>query len=205
MILLLTLDEGAFLVRLARSTVTKYLTDSVSAPPPPPPTQRLYEKSGAFVTIEKLMGGEMILRGCIGYPLPHLPIIEAVMKSAISAAFEDPRFPPLKRDELKEVVFEVSVLTPPVLLKVSDPKEYPRKIKVGRDGLIVEKGFYKGLLLPQVPVEYNWDEETFISECCMKAGLPPDSWISRDIKIYTFTAEIFTELSPGGEVAQKEL
>lgn len=202
---MLTLEEGTFLVRLARSTVTKYLTESIKPSPPSPPSQRLYEKSGAFVTIEKLVGKERLLRGCIGYPLPHLPLIEAVMESAISAAVEDPRFPPLRKDELKEVVFEVSVLTPPVLLSVNNPQEYPKKIKVGRDGLIVEMGFYKGLLLPQVPVEYGWDEETFLSECCMKAGLPPDSWISSNVKIYTFMAEVFTELSPGGEVVQKEL
>ncbi|MEM4214077.1 MAG: TIGR00296 family protein, partial [Candidatus Methanomethylicaceae archaeon] len=97
------------------------------------------------------------------------------------------------------------VLTPPVLLEVNDPKEYPKRIKVGRDGLVVEMGYYKGLLLPQVPVEYGWDEETFLSECCMKAGLPPDSWLSRDVKIYTFSAEVFTEVSPGGEIVRKEL
>ncbi|MBC7113990.1 MAG: AMMECR1 domain-containing protein, partial [Candidatus Methanomethyliales bacterium] len=71
--------------------------------------------------------------------------------------------------------------------------------------LVVEMGFYKGLLLPQVPLVYGWDEETFLSECCMKAGLPPDSWLSRDLKVYVFTAEVFTELSPGGEVVQKKL
>ncbi|MEM4406326.1 MAG: TIGR00296 family protein [Candidatus Methanomethylicaceae archaeon] len=202
---MLSLEEGIFLVKLARTTVTKYLTESVKLRPPSPPSQRLYEKSGAFVTIEKLIGKERILRGCIGYPLPHLPLIEAVIESAISAALEDPRFPPLKLGELKEVVFEVSVLTPPLLLKVNDPKEYPKRIKVGRDGLVVEMGYYKGLLLPQVPVEYGWDEETFLSECCMKAGLPPDSWLSRDVKIYTFSAEVFTEVSPGGEVVRKEL
>lgn len=202
---MLSLEEGTFLVRLARSTVTNYLKESKKPVPPQPPSPRLYEKSGAFVTIEKLIGEERILRGCIGYPLPHLPLIEAVMESAISAALEDPRFPPLKVDELKEVVFEVSVLTPPTLLRVNDPKEYPKRIRVGRDGLVVEMGFYKGLLLPQVPVEYGWDEETFLSECCMKAGLPPDSWLSRDLKVYVFTAEVFTETSPGGEVVQKKL
>lgn len=202
---MLSLEEGTYLVRLARFTVTNYILNSTRPTPPPPPSQKLYDKSGAFVTIEKLIGKERVLRGCIGYPLPNLPLIEAVMESAIAAAVEDPRFPPIKKDELKDVTFEVSVLTPLVLLKVADPKEYPQKIKVGRDGLVVEMGFYKGLLLPQVPVEYGWDEETFLSECCMKAGLPPDSWLSRDVKIYTFTAEIFTELSPNGEIIHKRL
>ncbi|MGQ9759695.1 MAG: TIGR00296 family protein [Candidatus Methanomethylicaceae archaeon] len=201
----LIIEEGAFLVKLARTAVTKYLTESEKMVPPPPPSPKLHEKSGAFVTIEKLIGKEKALRGCIGYPLPHLPLIEAVVESAISAAVEDPRFPPLRKEELSEVVFEVSVLTPPVLLRVSNPKEYPKKIKVGRDGLIVEMGFYKGLLLPQVPLEYGWDEETFLSECCLKAGLPPDAWISEGVRIYTFTAEVFAEVSPGGEIIQKRL
>lgn len=199
------MEEGVFLVKLARTAVTKYLTESMKIAPPRPPSARLYEKSGVFVTIEKLIGKEKVLRGCIGYPLPHLPLIEAVIESAISAAVEDPRFQPLRKEELTEVVFEVSVLTPPTLLRVDNPREYPKKIKVGRDGIMVEMGLYKGLLLPQVPVEYNWDEETYLSECCLKAGLPPDAWISEGVKIYTFTAEIFAELSPGGEIIQKKL
>jgi hypothetical protein len=96
-------------------------------------------------------------------------------------------------------------MTPLKLLEVKNPKEYPKLIKVGRDGLVIEKGFQSGLLLPQVPVEYGWDEETFLSECCMKACLPPDSWLSRDVKIYSFTAEVFTEDTPGGNVEQKSL
>jgi len=88
---------------------------------------------------------------------------------------------------------------------VPNPKEYCSKIKVGRDGLIVERSFCKGLLLPQVPVEWKWDEETFLCQCCMKAGLPPDSWLLDETKVYTFQAIIFEEKTPGGEVALKEI
>jgi uncharacterized protein (TIGR00296 family) len=200
-----SLEEGIFLVKLARTAATKYVTDSTVMSPPDPPSKSLSAKSGVFVTIEKLKGGARVLRGCIGYPLPYMPLVEATVDSAISAAVKDPRFPPLKPKELEEVVFEVSVLTPPAIVKTNDPKLYPKLIKVGRDGLIIEKGFYKGLLLPQVPTEYGWDEETFLSECCMKAGLPPDSWLSKDVMVYSFSATVFTEITPGGEVVVKSL
>ncbi|MGA2572606.1 MAG: TIGR00296 family protein [Candidatus Methanomethylicaceae archaeon] len=200
-----SLEEGIFLVKLARTAVTKYMTDSTVMSPPNPPSKSLLAKSGVFVTIEKLKGGARTLRGCIGYPLPYMPLVEATVDSAVSAAFNDPRFPPLKPKELEEVVFEVSVLTPPAIVKTNDPKLYPKLIKVGRDGLIIEKDFYKGLLLPQVPTEYGWDEETFLSECCMKAGLPPDSWLSKDVKVYSFSATVFTEVTPGGDVVFKSL
>jgi len=200
-----SLEEGIFLVKLARTAVTKYLIDSTVMVPPDPPSKSLLDKSGVFVTIEKLKSGARVLRGCIGYPLPYMPLVEATVDSAVSAAFNDPRFPPLKAKELEEVVFEVSVLTPPAIVKTNDPKLYPKMIKVGRDGLIIEKGFYKGLLLPQVPTEYGWDEETFLSECCMKAGLPPDSWLSKDVKVYSFSAIVFTEITPGGDIVLKSL
>ena len=205
MIFLFSLEEGAFLVRLARSAVAKYITESGKIVSSTAPSKRMNEKTGVFVTIETISKGERALRGCIGYPLPYMPLVEATIDSAISAAVNDPRFEPLKPEELSEVVFEVSILTPPNLLRPKNPRDYPRLIKVGRDGLVIESGYYKGLLLPQVPVEYGWDEETFLSECCMKAGLPPDSWLSREVKVYTFSAEVFTEVQPGGEVEPKKL
>jgi uncharacterized protein (TIGR00296 family) len=202
---LYTLEEGTFLVKLARSAVTNYIKESCKITSSNPPSKRMNEKTGVFVTIETIRRGERVLRGCIGYPLPYLPLVEATIDSAISAALNDPRFEPLKSEELSEVVFEVSVLTPPHLLQPKNLKDYPKLIKVGRDGLIIEMGYYKGLLLPQVPVEYGWDEETFLSECCMKAGLPPDTWLSKDVKVYAFRAEVFTEVQPSGEVVSKKL
>lgn len=200
-----SIDEGRYLVRLARRAVEEYMTTGIKLKPADVPDQRLLEKSGVFVTLEKVTTRGRSLRGCIGYPVPHLPLVEATVDSAISAAFNDPRFPPVERQELDSIVFEVSILTPPVLIKVESPKDLPSSIKVGRDGLIVENGYYRGLLLPQVPVEYGWDEETFLAECCMKAGLPPDAWLSRKTQVYKFTAEIFAESSPKGEVIQKPL
>jgi len=120
--------------------------------------------------------GKKELRGCIGYPYPTNPLVEAVIDAAISAATRDPRFCPLEKKDVDKVVFEVSVLTPPEHVKTEKPEEYLKEIKVGEHGLIIEKGPYKGLLLPQVPVEWGWCEEEFLCQCCIKAGLPPDSW-----------------------------
>jgi uncharacterized protein (TIGR00296 family) len=107
--------------------------------------------------------------------------------------------------ELGKVIFEVSVLTPPEPVEVKNPKEYLSKIKVGEDGLIVERGHYRGLLLPQVPIEWGWCEEEFLCQCCVKAGLPPDSWLTKDAKIYKFKAIIFEEETPLGEVKRVNL
>lgn len=199
-----TLEEGTFLVKLARSTIVKYITDSSQPSPPAAQLESLGRKSGVFVTIEKLHDGEKVLRGCIGYPLPYMPLVDATMECAVCAAVNDPRFPPLKKTELKDILVEVSVLTQPNLLDARLHRDYPAMIKVGRDGLIVESDFNKGLLLPQVPVEYGWDEETFLSQCCMKAGLPLDCWLSKETKVYTFTAEVFSEIQPDGEVRRKD-
>jgi len=111
----------------------------------------------------------------------------------------------MKAEELDQVVFEVSVLTQPEPVEVENPQDYCSKIKVGRDGLIVERSYCKGLLLPQVPVELNWDEETFLCECCAKAGLPPDSWLLKGTRVYRFQAIIFEETSPKGKIQRKEI
>jgi uncharacterized protein (TIGR00296 family) len=201
----LSLDEGKFLVELARSAVKEYLKTQRHVSPPENTPKKLFEHCGVFVTINKLEGGEPQLRGCIGYPYPTNPLVEAVIDSAINAATEDPRFPSLSPRELGEVVFEVSVLTPPELIETCNPKEYVSKFKVGEHGLIVEGGIFKGLLLPQVPVEWNWCEEEFICQCCMKAGLPPDTWLSKGTKIYKFKGIIFEEETPMGNVKRKTL
>ncbi len=200
---MLTDDEGIFLVKLARKAVSEYMNKRAIISPPEDTSPSLYEKKGVFVTIKTYPSME--LRGCIGFPEPIYPLVEATIKAALSSAFEDPRFPPLSRAELSKVVFEVSVLTPPQLIKVSSPTEYPNHIKVGRDGLIVEKGFFKGLLLPQVAVEYNWNEEEFLSQCCIKAMLPPDAWLDPNTRIYKFQAEIFEEEKPEGPIKRKSL
>ncbi|MGB9740686.1 MAG: TIGR00296 family protein [Candidatus Bathyarchaeia archaeon] len=201
----LDVEEGKFLVTLARKAVEEYLKTRRKAKAPENISEKLLKPCGVFVTINSLIDGEKELRGCIGYPYPTTPLIEAVIESAISSATQDPRFYPLSMSELDNVVFEVSVLTPPQLIIVEKTSEYPTKIKVGKDGLIVERGIFKGLLLPQVPVEWGWDEEEFLCQCCIKAGLPPDAWLLKDTKIYKFQAIIFEEEKPRGEVKRKSL
>jgi hypothetical protein len=201
----LSLEEGKFLIQLARSAVNEKLEKGKTVQPPKETPKKLFEQCGVFVTINSLRNGEKELRGCIGYPYPTSPLVEAVIDSAINAATQDPRFYPLTLKELSKVVFEVSVLTPPAPVEVKNPKEYLSKIKVGEDGLIVERGYYRGLLLPQVPIEWGWCEEEFLCQCCIKAGLPPDSWLTKDAKIYKFKAIIFEEETPLGEVKRVNL
>ncbi|MCX8198287.1 MAG: TIGR00296 family protein [Candidatus Micrarchaeota archaeon] len=195
-------QDGAYLVGLARRAIEHYFESGKSLLP----QKRdgvLGEKRGVFVTLESYPQKE--LRGCIGYPLPIKELALAVVDNALHAAFEDPRFPPLDKRELKQVVIEVSVLTVPERIEAKDPSEYPKKIKVGRDGLIIEYGYSSGLLLPQVPVEWNWNEEEFLCQVCQKAGLPPSMWRSPSAKISRFEAAIFAEKEPGGRVERKKL
>jgi uncharacterized protein (TIGR00296 family) len=201
----LSLEEGKFLIELARNAVKEYLKTGKIVKAPESTPKKLFEQCGVFVTISSVKHGEKELRGCIGYPYPTNPLVEAIIDSAINSATQDPRFYPLSLSELDEVVFEVSVLSPPEAIEAKKPEEYVAKIKVGEDGLIVEKGVFKGLLLPQVPVEWGWCEEEFLCQCCIKAGLPPDSWLTKGAKIYRFSAIIFEEEAPQGEVKLKLL
>lgn len=201
----LTREEGEFLIKLARKTVEEYLKNNQIVNVPKDTPAKLMQRCGVFVTINSLKHSRKELRGCIGYPYPTSILAQAVMECAISSAIQDPRFQPLALDELDQVVFEVSVLTPPELVKVENPKNLPSKIKVGEDGLIVERGCYKGLLLPQVPVEWNWDENEFLCQCCIKAGLPPDNWLIKTTKVHIFQAIVFEEENPKGKIRRKEL
>jgi len=201
----LTLEEGKFLVNLARQTVTEYLKNGKILQVPEGVSPNLMEKAGVFVTLNSYHNGKKSLRGCIGLPYPTTPLTQAVIEAALSAATRDPRFPPVTPQELDHITFEVSVLTPPERVTVEKPTDYSSKIKVGRDGLIIEKSYCKGLLLPQVPVEWNWNEEEFLCQCSMKAGLPPDSWLLKDTKIYRFQAIIFEEASPKGNIELKKI
>jgi AmmeMemoRadiSam system protein A len=142
-----------------------------------------WERRGAFVTLHK--HGQ--LRGCIGYIVEIAPLLETIQRMAIASAFEDPRFPPLEKEEFKYLNIEISVLTP--LKKVKDISE----IEIGRDGLLIKKGFYQGLLLPQVAEEEGWDVETFLKHTCLKAGLYPDAWREKGTTIEKFSAQIFAK------------
>jgi AmmeMemoRadiSam system protein A len=140
----------------------------------------LREKRGAFVTVTK--AGQ--LRGCIGYVQPYKPLYQTVEEMAAQAAFSDPRFSPVTAEELPDLEIEISVLTP--VRRIKDVEE----IVVGKHGIIIEKGFYSGLLLPQVATEYGWDRKTFLEHTCLKAGLPTDAWKDKDVAISIFSADI---------------
>jgi uncharacterized protein (TIGR00296 family) len=201
----LALEEGKFLVNLARQAVTEYLEQRKSLQVPKNVVPKLMEPCGVFVTLNSYRNGTKVLRGCIGLPYPTTPLVEAVIDAAVSAATQDPRFPPVAKEELDQIVFEVSVLTPPEQVIAEKPTDYISKIKVGRDGLIMEKGYSKGLLLPQVPVELKWNTEEFLCQTAMKAGLSPDAWLLKDTKIYKFQAIIFEEQTPKGNIKQKTI
>jgi uncharacterized protein (TIGR00296 family) len=200
----LSLEEGAFLVGLARRTI-----ESVLGGGRPPSTSEAPEAAkrhcGVFVTLNKVRGGEHSLRGCIGYPFPVKALADAVVDVANGAAFEDPRFPRVSAGEMDEIVVEVSVLTPPEVVKVDDPRRFPEQVKVGVDGLIIRRGGRSGLLLPQVAVDWEWDAEEFLSQCCVKTGLPPDSWLMPGTEVQKFQALIFAEESPRGTIKRVKI
>jgi len=199
---MISLKEGKYLVKLARKSILNYFEEGTPVYVTDAPWE-LMEKSGAFVTLHSHPSHD--LRGCIGLPLPHKPLAQAVAEMACAAAFEDPRFQHMrKKEEMDEVVVEVSVMTVPKAIE--GPKEQlPKKIKIGRDGLIIEYGGYGGLLLPQVPVEQGWGVEEYLQNICYKAGLTRETWKQPDAVIKTFQAQVFLEKEPNGEVEEKEL
>lgn len=174
-------NQQKFLLRLARQTIEQYLK-SGKTPQIKMDDEHLKEKRGAFVTLKV----NDQLRGCIGYPLPYKPLYETIVDVAISAATQDYRFQPLTYEELKETKIEISVLSLPQLIK--EVKE----IEVGRHGIVISKGLNKGLLLPQVPLEYDWDLETYLRHGCLKAGLDEDEW-KKGVQIEVFEAQVFSE------------
>ncbi len=176
-----TAEEKKELLELARRTIESYLA-AAKKEYPETGNPKFLEQRGVFVTLH-IHGA---LRGCIGYPLPIKPLLEAVVDNAVSSATEDPRFPSVTAEELNKIDIEISVLTVPRMVKgVED-------VVVGRDGIIITKGFMRGLLLPQVPVEQGWDLEHYISHGCLKAGLPGDEW-KRGVQIETFQGAVFGE------------
>ncbi len=198
---MLSKSEGELAVRLARKAIEECLKNGKKINPDKLPGV-FREKRGVFVTLNKKMTTKE-LRGCIGRPYPIMPLGEAIIASAINAAREDPRFSPVKPEELGEIVIEVTVLTVPKLMKVK-PKDLPEKIVIGKDGLIVADGMCSGLLLPQVAVEHGFDCTEFLCQTSMKAGLMPDAWLN-GAKVYSFEGQIFEELEPGGEIREKIL
>jgi AmmeMemoRadiSam system protein A len=169
------------LLKIARDAIISHI-QSGSTPCLELPKPELQEKRGCFVSVK--INGK--LRGCIGNFISVKPLYQLVQEMAISAATRDPRFYPMKNEDLAAFSLEISVLTP--LRKISSIEE----IEVGVHGLYIEKNFSRGVLLPQVAVEYGWDRETFLKQTSMKAGLEPDDW-QEGADIYIFSADIFSE------------
>jgi len=202
-----SLEDGRVLVKFARENIEFFLKNDRVIPVPEDIKEKFNDKYGAFVTLNKYDVSANPLRGCIGYIEPKYSLYDVIHKVSISSAIEDPRFPSVTLEEMDKIVIELSILTPPELIIVNQPNEYRDKIVIGRDGLIAEKGWRRGLLLPQVPVEHdrNWDVETFLNHTCQKAMLQVDSWKDLDTKIYSFQAILFEEESPRGEITRKSL
>jgi uncharacterized protein (TIGR00296 family) len=193
---MLTLDEGKVAVRLARLALAEYIERRIRVSLDGLPSV-FRERRGVFVTLHK----DADLRGCIGYPQPVLPLGRAIVDSAIGAGLNDPRFPPVRALELERIEFEVTILTQP------EPYELPRSklpeaVRIGRDGLIVTKGIFSGLLLPQVAPEWGFEPIEFLSQTCLKAGLPADAWTDEDTEVQHFEAQIFAEIAPGRDVVE---
>jgi len=174
-------DKQRFLLKLARDSIKYYLEKGkhidVEAE-----EGVLKEKRGAFVTIKH----NHQLRGCIGYPTPSYPLYKTIIEASVMAAAKDPRFLPVGKEEFPDIDIEISVLSVPKRIK--DISE----IEVGKHGIIISKGFHSGLLLPQVPMEYGWDLETYLRHGCLKAGLKEDAW-KKGAEIEIFTAQVFSE------------
>jgi uncharacterized protein len=194
--------EGKQLVRLARRAVDEYLNESIVVN-----LENMYQfsqKAGVFVTLNYMSNNEEHLRGCIGFPLPDKKLYQSVIEAAIAAATQDPRFPPIDKEELASVIFEVSVLTSPEKINVQSPKEYQNHIKIGRDGLILRCKYGSGLLLPQVPIELKWDIDEYLANICYKAGAPPDTWLMPESQLYRFEAIVYRESEPNGKIIKVE-
>jgi len=194
-------EDGRLAVGAARAVVENLVRGE--KPPRLDMSEAFKRKSGVFVTLTTHPAGD--LRGCIGYPEPLLPLEDALRDSAVSAASRDPRFPPVKPAELDMIKVEVSLLTPPEEIKVKKFTDLPKHVEVGTDGLIVQRGLNRGLLLPQVPVEWGWNSAEFLSQTCLKGGLAPDMWLREGTKVFKFQAEVFSEDRPRGAVKRRSL
>jgi uncharacterized protein (TIGR00296 family) len=182
----LTPEEGALALSLARQALEGAVRNEGFRPPSLPPV--FSEKRGVFVTLTE----EGQLRGCIGLPYPVMPLEKAIPEAAASAALHDPRFPPVEPAELHGVRVEVTVLSVPAPLE-GPPGERESCVRVGVHGLIAQGYGRSGLLLPQVATEYRWTACEFLDHTCVKAGLPPGSWRSPKVEVLFFEGQIFHE------------
>ncbi len=186
----LTDEEGKYLLSVARETIERRLLGSETKGHPseknPPPA--VMEKGGTFVTLTT----EGNLRGCIGHILPQEPVVEGIRTNAVNAAFGDPRFPPLSKNEWKKVKLEISVLTVPEAIAYSNAEDLLNKLRPEIDGVIIRKGYFQAVFLPQVWKQLP-GKEAFLSHLCMKAGLDPDEWKRGDLEVSVFQVQAFED------------
>jgi len=196
----LSLGNGEELVHAARNAIELMLRSPIAKKNVVYESIKHFdEPCGAFVTLSHYP--TETLRGCVGYPRPVMPLGKAVVDSAISAAFDDPRFVSVSFNELSELIIEVSILSEMVPLSGTE-KEKLRSIKIGRDGLMIEYGIYSGLLLPVVAKEEHWTAEQFLDGVCEKAGIPMSYWKQKNVRLYKFTTQVFKEEEPQGKVVE---
>ena len=202
-----SIQDGEKLIKFARENIEFYLKNQKEMEIPQILKERYSTPLGAFVTLSKKshfkFSEQKELRGCIGITQPVYPLIQTIAHVSLSAAFDDPRFPPITT--LKDIVLEISILTVPELISVKNPVDYLTYIQIGKDGLVIQKDIHKGLLLPQVPIENdrNWDVQTFLEHLSMKASLPRDAWKQTGVQIFKFQALIFEEDEPNGKIEMK--
>jgi len=196
---MLSPEQGKKLVKLARQSISSHI-DKESMDFKENIKKEFSMLRGVFVTLDE----RGLLRGCIGIVEAVYPLYEAVASAAVSAAFSDPRFTSLSKQELDRITISVSVLTSPKMINVDEANDYLKQIEVGKDGLLIKGEVNSGLLLPIVAVEQKWDSLVFLEQTCMKAGLAADSWKElSNCKVYKFQTEVFSEETPDGEIVKK--
>ncbi len=194
---MISLEAGKILVKFSRYVIETYFSGKTINFPE---ADKFTDKRGVFVTLSLYDK----LRGCIGFPQPIYPLNRAILEAARASAFKDPRFPPITENEFTDITIEVSVLTKPKLIEVEEPKEYLDKIKIGKHGLIIKADYHSGLLLPQVFIDYNSTPKEALEMTCQKAGLPKEAWKDKDTEIYSFSAQIFKEIEPHGNIMEEK-
>lgn len=204
---MLTIEEATCLLELARRIVTESVSDETREEEKVA-FQELREKRGIFVCVREFeksskRAGKIIISS--GYPLPIFPIVEAVKNASLNISIHILRSSLREISEfLKDVVFELTILTVPEKILVEQPIGYPKEIEIGRDGLVVQRNFYTGVILPQVAIEKRWNAIEFLSECCMEAKLPADAWLEKETSVYKFQTNVYVELEPSGKAVKVE-
>jgi uncharacterized protein (TIGR00296 family) len=200
----LSMEDGKKLLGTARQAIADHL-EGRNIDLTPSESLEVSVPRGVFVSLFDVVIVRG-MRGCIGNPFPKASLLSETARCAVEAATTDPRFNPLLLDEFQHrITVEVTVLSPLEHIMVKSPLDLPLNIEIGRDGLFVDGFGTRGLLLPQVAVDEGFDAEEFLNQCCLKAGLMPDAWMTRDVKVARFQGQIFSEEAPGGRVFERKL